>query len=116
MQSQTKLRTEVIPFSENKSYPVGAIFAVQDVFSRLGLGEVFGKHKERGRCLASLIEALVSYKLAENFSVCKANLWINQPEMLDSFNLEPFEERTLFRALEIVGDNREEILYDLSLC
>jgi len=113
MQHQTVLRTDSIQIGENKSYPVGAIIAVQDGFSRLGLGEIFGKHKGRGICLASLVEGLVSYKLAENFSICKANLWINQPEMLDAFNLEQFEERTLFRALEIVGDNREEILYDL---
>jgi len=113
MEHQTKLRTDDIKISENKSYPVGAIYAVQDIFSRLGLAEVFQKHKGRGICLASLIEALVSYKLAENFSISKASKWINQQEMLEAFNLKPFEERTLFRALETVGENRDEILYDI---
>lgn len=116
MQHQTRLRTEYISVSENKSYPVGAIYAVQGVFSRLGLSEVFGKHKGRGRCLASLVEALVSYKLAENFSISKASLWINQSEMLEAFHLKPFEERTLFRVLEVMGENREEILYDVQGC
>jgi transposase len=113
MQNQTTLRTESIPVGENKSYPVGAILAVKGIFTRIGLPGVFGKHKGRGICLASLVEGLVSYKLAENFSISKANLWINQPEMLETFSLKPFEERTLFRALEILGENREEILYDV---
>jgi transposase len=116
MQRQTKLRTECIPLSENKSYPVGTILAVQGVFSRLGLFEVFKKHKGRGICLASLVEAAVSYKLVENFSMSKASLWVNQPEMLETFHLRPFEERTMFRVLEILGENREEILYDLQEC
>jgi len=101
---------------ENKSYPVGAILAVQGIFSCLGLSGVLGKHKERGRCLASLVEALVSYKLADNFSISKASLWVNQPELLETFSLEAFEEKTLFRALEILGENREELLYDVQDC
>jgi len=116
METQTRLRTESILVGENKSYPVGAILVVQGVFNRLGLSEVFGKHKGRGRCLASLVEALVSYKLAENFSISKASLWINQPEMLEMFRLKSFEERTLFRVLEILGENREEIIHDLQCC
>ena len=90
--------------------------AVKGIFNRLGLSGVFGKHKGRGRCLASLVEALVSYKLAENFSISKASLWINQSEMLEAFHLKPFEERTLFRVLEVMGENREEILYDVQGC
>jgi transposase len=95
---------------------VGTILAVQGVFSRIGLSEVFKKHKGRGICLASLVEAMVSYKLADNFSISKASLWVNQPEMLETFSLKPFEERTLFRVLETVGENREEIIHDLQAC
>lgn len=116
MERQTNLRTESILVSENKSYPVGTILAVQGVFSRLGLSEVFGKHKGRGRCLASLVEALVSYKLVENFSISKASVWVNQKEMLETFRLKSFEERTLFRVLDLLGENREEILYGLQRC
>jgi transposase len=116
MHIQTNLRTECIPFSENKSYPVGTILAVRGIFSRLGLSGVFNKHKGRGICLASLVEANVSYKLADNFSVSKACLWVNQPELLEMFHLKPFEERTMFRVLEILGENREEILFDLQEC
>ena len=113
MHHQTVLRTECIPLSENKSYPVGTILAVQGIFESLGLFEVFKKHKGRGICLASLVKSAVSYKLVENFSMSKASLWVNQPEMLEMFHLKPFEERTMFRVLEILGENREEILYDL---
>jgi len=36
--------------------------------------------------------------------------------MLEAFGLKPFEERTLFRVLETLGDNREEIVHDLQHC
>lgn len=56
---------------------------------------------------------LISYKLTENFSISKASEWINRPPVLDIFELEEFEERTLFRTLEIIGKNREEIIADI---
>jgi len=74
MSIQTKLRTEIITVTENKSYPVGTILAVRSVFCLLGLKAIFGKHKKRGVSLASLVESLVSYKLADNFSISKASL------------------------------------------
>ncbi len=61
----------------------------------------------------SLIQALLSYKLTENFSISKASEWINRNELLETFDLEKFEERTLFRTLENIGKNREEIIADI---
>ena len=52
MAFQSKLRTECIEVGGNKSYPVGVILAVGGVFRRLGLFDVFRKHKGRGICLA----------------------------------------------------------------
>jgi transposase len=60
-----------------------------------------------------LINALLSYKLSENQSVTKASEWINRNEVLKVFNLDPFEQRTLYRVLEIIGENREEIMADI---
>jgi transposase len=113
MRKQTSLRTEVITPNENISFPIGTILAVQKYYGRLGLSETFGKHKSRGRDINSLIEALLSYKLTENQSVTKAADWINRDEVLDTFHLEPFEQRTLYRVLEIIGKNREEIIADV---
>ena len=86
------------------------VFAVCGQYEKLGFPAIFGKYKKRGRDLNSLIMALVSYKLTENFSISRASKWINQGEVLDIFGLEGFEERTLFRVLEIVGKNGEEII------
>ena len=113
---QTKLRTyDIIP-NDNICFPIGTIFAVQDQYNKLGLHRVFGKFKSKGRNLNSLLMALVSYKLTENFSISRASKWINHKEILDIFDLERFEERTLFRALEIIGMNLEEIIADIQDC
>jgi len=55
----------------------------------------------------------LSYKLTENFSISKASEWINRTEVLETFDLGKFEERTLFRTLENIGKNREEIIANI---
>ena len=82
-------------------------------YKRLGLSDIFGKFKSRGHDINSLNQALLSYKLSENQSITKGAEWTNRDEVLNTFNLEPFEQRTLYRTLEIIGENREEILADI---
>ncbi len=60
-----------------------------------------------------MLKALVSYKLTDNFSISKAHEWINRDEVLEIFDLEEFSERTLYRILEILGNNRETIISDI---
>lgn len=75
--------------------------------------DIFGKHKTRGININNLLPALISYKLTDNFSIKKAHEWINQLEVLEEFTLDSFSERTLYRVLDIIGSNREEIICDL---
>lgn len=116
MQTQTQLRTGQIIPNRNISFPIGTILAVQEYYNKLRLSDVFGVHKTKGRDINALITALVSYKLTENLSVCRANKWINRQEVLSVFNLAPFKERTLFRVLETIGSNAHEIIADIQDC
>jgi len=110
---QTKLRTyEIVP-NENISFPIGTISAVGSLYNILNFPEIIGKHKRNGIDINKLVKALVSYKLSENFSIKKAHEWINRDEVLEIFDLESFSERTLYRVLEAIGDNREEIISDI---
>lgn len=113
MTPTAQLRTELVEPNDNISFPIGTILTVQKYYENLGLSEVLGKHKSRGKDINSLIEALLSYKLTENQSVTRAADWINREEVLNTFGLESFEQRTLYRVLEIVGKNREEIMADI---
>lgn len=110
---QTTLRTNNIEITKNISLPIGSIKAVEKYFEKLDFSSIFSKFKTKGRSLFSLIEGLVSYKLTENFSISKASDWINKPEILSVLSLDEFEERTLFRVLETIGINREEIILDI---
>lgn len=74
---------------------------------------LFGKHKKHGIDINKLLKALVSYKLTDNFSILKSHEWINRSEVLELFDLEEFSERTLYRVLETIGANREEIISDI---
>jgi transposase len=110
---QQKLRTyEIIP-NKNICFPIGTVLAVNQLYEILDLPSVFGKHKKNGIDISDLIKALVSYKLTDNFSISKAHEWINREEVLDTFTLPEFSERTLYRVLETLGNNRETIISDI---
>lgn len=112
-QKQTKLRTDELTPNKNISFPIGTILTVKQYYSLLGLEDIIGKHKSRGHDLNLLVMALLSYRLTENRSVTKAAGWINRDAILDTFELDSFEQRALYRVLEILGTNREEIIADL---
>jgi transposase len=113
MTYQTKLRTDEIIPNENICFPIGTILAVRNKYEKLYFPCVFEKYKKKGRDINSLIQALLSYKLTENLSISKASEWINRGQVLDTFDLDKFEEKTLFRVLETIGKNKEEIIADI---
>jgi len=110
---QTKLRTNEIEPNENISFPIGTLYLVKRLYENLNLSSIFGKHKTRGIDINNLLQALVSYKMTDNFSIKRSHKWINRPEVLDEFNLPSFSERTLYRVLETLGANREVIILDI---
>ena len=107
------LKPYILNPTKNISLPIGTILAVQKYSSKLNLADIFCKYKKRGISIDKLIEALLSYKLTQNLSISKASDWINQEEVLNEFHLKNFEQRTLFRVLETIGDNYEEVILDL---
>lgn len=110
---QTKLRTNELERNDNISFPIGTIFLVDKLYEVLNFCDIFGKHKTRGININSLLRALISYKLTDNFSIKRSHDWINRPEVLAEFSLHSFSERTLYRVLEILGANRDEIISDI---
>src|SRR3990167_454913 len=110
MTKQTTLRSNGLESNNNISFSVGTVFAVKGYSQKLDFDYILSRFKKRGNDLVHLIEALIAYRLTENQSICRASEWINRPDVLEQFNLGAFEERTLFRALELIGDNYEEII------
>lgn len=108
-----KPRTYDIVPNQNISFPIGTIHAVAKLFQVLNFREIFGKLKKNGIDINKLLQAIISYKLTDNFSIHRAHEWINQAEILEIFDLDPFSERTLYRTLETIGGNREEIISDI---
>jgi transposase len=103
---------EIVP-NQNISFPIGTIVTVEKLYQVLKCNEIFGKHKKNGIDVNKLLKALISYKMSENFSIKQAHEWINREEVLEIFDLEPFGERTLYRILETIGANKEEIISNI---
>jgi transposase len=110
---QTKLRTKEIEPNQNISFPIGTIELVTSLYEILNFTDIFRKHKKNGVDINKLLKALVSYKLTDNFSITRSHEWIRRPEVRDIFGLNKFSERTLYRVLETIGANREEIISDI---
>jgi transposase len=108
-----KTRTDVVNRNENISFPIGTAFAVKIYSEKLCFGDVFSKFKQKGTPLKNLIEALIAYKLTENISLTRGSDWINRLEVLEEFGLNSFEQKTLYRAIETVGANYQEVILDL---
>ena len=92
---------------------MGTALAVQKYSEKLHFSKIFNKFKKKGIPLNNLINALLSYRLTENRSLTKASDWINRKDVLKEFDLPSFEQRTLFRVLEAIGENYQEIISDL---
>ena len=86
---------------------------VDDWYGRLGLEQVIGLLKSKGIEADALVRGMIAYKLAENFSVLQASEWLNRPEIGEHYELEEFNSKTLYRVVELVGRNRERIIYAL---
>ncbi|MBW2647976.1 MAG: IS1634 family transposase [Deltaproteobacteria bacterium] len=110
---QTTLRTNSIISNHNISFPIGTALAVKRYTKYLGFSKIFSKFKQKGISLPNLVDALIAYKLSENLSLTRGSNWINRDEVLKEFGLKSFEQKTLYRAIEIIGANYQEIILDL---
>ena len=113
MKQTTLLTQNSLNTNNNISFSIGTAFAVKKYSSKLDFELIFNKYKSCGISITGLLEALLSYRLTENLSTSRASDWINRSEVLSEFALKGFEERTLFRLLEKIGANYEEIIYSL---
>lgn len=110
---QTKSRTNMVVGNNNISFPIGTALAVKKYSEKLDFKHIFSKFKQRGIPLKGLVEALISYRLSENLSLTRGSDWINRKEVLDGFDLKSFEQKTLYRAIETIGENYQEVVLDL---
>ena len=113
MHKQSRLRTSLLTPNENKSFAIGTVLMVDDWCERFCLPGIIGRHKRKGIDLDALVRGMLAYKLGENFSVFRAGEWIGSPAVLEHYELEPFNSRALYRAVELLGQQRERIVLDL---
>jgi transposase len=86
---------------------------VDDLYDRLGLSEVIKPLKTKGLDIDALTKALVTYKLEANHSILRAGKWLNTPGVGEHYGLPEFNERALYRAVELLGKNRDRIMVAL---
>jgi len=83
---------------------------VDDLYDRLGLSSVIRPMKAKGVDLDALTRALLAYKLGDNHSILRAGEWLNSPAVLEQYQLKKFDQRALYRAVELLGQHRDRIM------
>ena len=86
---------------------------VDDWYERLGLNEIIGRHKSKGIALDALVRGMLVDQLGDNFSILQASEGLNRKEILDHYGIRGFNPKTLYRAVELLGRNRERIIREL---
>jgi len=94
----------------NKSFSVGAFEFVKKYYSKLELFDIINKLKSKGVPIDKLTKGMITFKFEHNLSIHKCGEWINQPHILNQFQLKPFHEKALYRTLEILGQNEELVI------
>jgi len=113
MTKQTKLRTNQIMPNDNKSFSIGTALMIDDWYERLGLNEIIGRHKSKGIALDALVRGMLVDQLGDNFSVLQASEWMNREEIREHYEIKAFNAKTLYRAVELLGHNREKIIREI---
>jgi len=96
--------------NDNKSIAIGNVLLSEAFFRKYGLDREIKKLKAKGIDLAKLAELMVAYKLGDNFSIFRAHEFIMEPVIRERFGLDEFNVKTLYRAVERLGQNRERIV------
>ena len=118
--TKTTITADVCKSSTNNiSVPLGLIDAVQGYLRILGLSKYLDTLKTKGISMASLTAILISYGLSDDNSMEACAKWLRDYRIRRLFSIKDnVSQRTLNRALQILGRNREGIivaLYD-GLC
>ena len=95
------------------SFPIGPLLLSEKMFTSLDLVSLFSPLKKKGINISTLIKALAAYKLSDNFSIKRAHSWLMQPETREYYNLPSFTGKTLYRLLEMLGQNSAFIISGL---
>lgn len=110
MAKQTHFRTFKVSRNDNLSVPIGNLIWAQAFFERFGLDDVIRTFKTKGTDLAKLAELMVGYKVGDNFSILRCHDFAMQRPIRNLMGLPEFSVRGLYRAVEILGENREAII------
>lgn len=95
---------------KNKSFSIGAYEFIEKNYKNLELYDIIDKLKSKGIPLDKLVKGTMTYKVNHNLSINKCGDWMNQPHILNQFQLKSFNKKCLYRSLEILGQNEELIL------
>jgi len=101
----------------NRSYPLGTRECTRKICTFLSLEKVINSLKEKEVDLYLIFQMLITFRMTTNnkdFSILQFSKWCNSPEILAYYHIsKKINERTLYRAVAILGKNMTLILQEI---
>ncbi|MCQ2071158.1 MAG: hypothetical protein MJZ68_08505 [archaeon] len=114
MQKNTITADECSKAIGNISIPVGLIEAVRTYLDFFGISDFLHGLKSKGIDMEALTAALIVYSLSDDNSMAACARWLKDERVRKALGLKhQVIQRTLNRTLEMLGNNREDIILTL---
>lgn len=95
----------------NISFSIGLSDTFDKYFDLIGMNDLLNGFKTRGEALAPLVRCMCVHSLEGENSMQSCSDWVSDPEIKRLLGIEgEASQRTLNRALEILGERRVEII------
>ncbi len=108
---QPGLRTDVSEPNGNIAFPYGLTETVRHYLDSVGILEHADTFKERGVPMSGIITAVCTCILMGSNSMNRCAEWLSNPDIRKEFGFRgKVSQRTVNRAVEILGDHADEIL------
>lgn len=91
-------------FEVESGKSVGAVYAIRELFKRLGLDRAIGYGRE-----AKLVQFMICARVAAQGSRLSAVRWAKNHAIGETFGLEEFDEDDLYQALDWLSKHQERI-------
>jgi len=110
----TEQRTDVPLPNENVSIPYGLVRTIEHYLGSVGVLKLLDAFKERGIPISRIAVAVCTCILMGSNSMSRCTEWLSDPNVMKEMGFKSkVSQKTINRAIEILGEHADEIITQL---
>ena len=113
-QKQLATGTELPSPNENISVPTGLVKTIEHYLGSAGVLDFVDTFKHRGVPMSRILTAMCTHILMGSNSMSRCSVWLKNRDVRKELGLDSgLSQRTINRAISLIGDHSDEILVRL---